>query len=327
LHFVSVNGYGWTGSSAYVSVLKEFRQCGGLNKEFRLLKDPFGLIDLQDDLVNNWEFIRHDVAIRDFLWFCKILSRKSSLMSGPAFNYNNLLSTDFYKISSEYIEKITDLNYVGDSSVHRYRSSVKSLFLDKLKNKFGFYNNTGLMRIAKPTNDKFIYETRLYIENIFDDFCKEKEIDTVILDQAIPVTNISNAMKLFNSIKVIVVDRDPRDIYTNLIKRKKLIGYELSNDDSVYKYIKWHELLRNTHKDIYDERNILRVNFEDIVLDYKSTLQKINIFLGKEYTHDKSMKLFDPLRATKSIGLWKKHKDQDSIKIIQDYFPQQCIEY
>ena len=327
MHFVSVSGYGWTGSSAYVSVLNEFRQCGGLDKEFRLIKDPSGLIDLQNAIVNNWEVIRHDVAIRDFLWFCKILSKKSSLVSGPAYNYDSLLLTDFYKISFDYIEKIIDLSYIGDSSVHRYRSSVKSLFLNKIKNKFGFYNNTGLMRLAKPSHDKFLDETRAYIESIFENFCVAKNIDTVILDQAIPVTNINNSMKLFNSIKVIVVDRDPRDIYANLIMRRKLIGYELSSEKSVNKYIKWHKLLRSTDNDIYDQKNILRVNFEDLIIDYQSTLNKINVFLGKEYIHDNEMKLFDPLKANKSIGLWKKQKDQDSIKIIQDSFPQQCIEY
>mgnify|MGYP000040499047 CR=1 FL=1 len=327
LNFVSVCGYGWTGSSAYVSILKEFTRCDSIGKEFRLIKDPFGLIDLQNSLMHNWEFIRHDVAIRDFLWFCKILSRKGSLVSGPASNYNELLSSDFYKISCDYIESITDLTYVGDSSVHRYRSSNTGLFFNKLKSKFGIYNNTGIMRISKPTNDKFIYETKLYIENIFNNFCKKNEIDTVVLDQAIPVLNINNAMKLFDSMKVIIVDRDPRDIYVNLIKRRKLIGYELSNNTSVNKYIKWHKLLRSHQEDIYDKKNILRINFEDIVLDYKPTLKKINLFLGDRYTHDKSMEFFDPLKAIKSIGLWKKYEDQNSIKEIQEYFPQQCIKY
>jgi hypothetical protein len=310
-----------------VSILKEFSSCGGIDKEFRLIKDPFGLIDLQNSLVDNWEFIRHDVAIRDFLSFCRVLSKKDTLISGPAYNYNDLLLADFYKISNEYIDKIVDLTYVGDSSVHRYRENKANLFLSKIKSKLGIYNNTGMMRVAKPTNEKFVYETRLYIESIFTNFCKKQEINTVILDQAIPVSNINNAMNLFDSIKTIVVDRDPRDTYVSLIKRKKLIGYDLANNTSVDKYIKWHELLRKSYEYIDDSENILRVNFEDIVLNYESTVQKINFFLGKEYMHNKPMELFNPTKATKSVGLWKKYEDQESIEAIREYFPQQCTMY
>ena len=54
---------------------------------------------------------------------------------------------------------------------------------------------------------------------------------------------------------------------------------------------------------------------------------KIYTDLAKEYIHDNKSKLFDPLKANKSIGLWKKLQDQSAIKKIQDTFPQQCIEY
>ena len=66
LNFISVIGYGWTGSSAYIDLLEEFSGVGVLPGEFRIAKDPYGLIDLEDSLVHNWDFIRHDVAIRRF---------------------------------------------------------------------------------------------------------------------------------------------------------------------------------------------------------------------------------------------------------------------
>jgi hypothetical protein len=87
MNFISVTGYGWSGSSAYVSLLKEFDGFGCMDKEFRLVKDPFGLLDLQTSLVDNWEFVRHDVAIRDYLWFCQLLAREDSFFGAFGSNY------------------------------------------------------------------------------------------------------------------------------------------------------------------------------------------------------------------------------------------------
>ena len=67
LHFVSVGGYGWTGSSACIDILKEFEGFGDLNGEFRIIKDPYGISDLEHSLVDSWDFVRHDIAIQDFL--------------------------------------------------------------------------------------------------------------------------------------------------------------------------------------------------------------------------------------------------------------------
>ena len=41
--FICVSGYGKSGSSACISLLKEFEFVGGPNKEFRIAKDPHGL--------------------------------------------------------------------------------------------------------------------------------------------------------------------------------------------------------------------------------------------------------------------------------------------
>ena len=54
-NFVSISGYGWTGSSACIDILHEFKGFGALKGEFRIAKDPYGLIDLENSLVHNWD--------------------------------------------------------------------------------------------------------------------------------------------------------------------------------------------------------------------------------------------------------------------------------
>ena len=45
--FICVSGYGKSGSSACINLLKEFEFVDGPDKEFRIAKDPHGLIDLE----------------------------------------------------------------------------------------------------------------------------------------------------------------------------------------------------------------------------------------------------------------------------------------
>jgi hypothetical protein len=325
-NFISVSGYGWSGSGAYVSLLKEFYGFGGPDGEFRLVKDPFGLIDLESSLVNNWDFIRHDVSIRDFLWFCNLLSRKGSLFGKMGLSFEDKLFVNFFLESENYIDRLTDLKYVGDSVVHRYRLGRKNFFLKQIRSKLGISNNTGIMRLSRPDKDKFIVETRNYIYKLFNNYATKYNLRTIVLDQAIPISNHMKSMNYFDSIKLIKVDRDPRDIYVNLIKRKKLIGFELAKDQSVDKYISWHRTLREKSAIDNTNQNILTVNFEDLSLDYKSAVSKLSDFIGDDAIHKNAGKKFDPKLAIKNIGLWKSYKDQRSIDKIYEAFPDDCFD-
>ena len=74
--YILVSGYGWTGSSAVVDLLKEINKACYMNVEFRIIKDPKGLRDLYDSLVENWDPLNSDIAIKDFLWLANHLNYK-----------------------------------------------------------------------------------------------------------------------------------------------------------------------------------------------------------------------------------------------------------
>ena len=103
LNFVSVSGYGWTGSSACIDILKEFEGFGALQGEFRIAKDPYGLTNLEESLVHNWDSIRNDIAIKDFLNYCEMLSMDTGLFSKPGKGLANKLNIDFMSESKHYI--------------------------------------------------------------------------------------------------------------------------------------------------------------------------------------------------------------------------------
>ena len=72
--YVCVLGYGWSGSSAVVDLLKEFEENWDPEVEFRILKDPHGVMDLEHTLVDQWDALNVDIAIRDFLDFATFLN-------------------------------------------------------------------------------------------------------------------------------------------------------------------------------------------------------------------------------------------------------------
>ena len=181
-NFISVSGYGWSGSGAYVSLLKEFYGFGGPDGEFRLVKDPFGLIDLESSLVNNWDFIRHDVSIRDFLWFCNLLSRKGSLFGKMGLSFEDKLFVNFFLESENYIVLIKHpLSSEVESAGEQMETALKSLeaFCDK--------HNFQVVCIP-PNSDPGSHKMKMVLE-------KYSEKDWLIKAETLPRLQFINLMR------------------------------------------------------------------------------------------------------------------------------------
>ncbi len=328
-HYICVSGYGWSGSGACIDLLKEFKGFVALEGEFRITKDPHGLRDLEESLVHRWDFVRHDIAIRDFLNYCEMLGSKTSLFSRAGKDFSNKLNIDFQYYSKLYIDRLTSMTYLGNTFVHRYNISSYNNFFLKIKSKLGL-SNAKLMYFSRPTEDFFKKEAKIYIDSLFQQYKSDNNAVKIILDQAVSPTDILNTSKYFDKIKIIIIDRDPRDIYVNLIKRDKLLGPELVNATSAEKYIKWHSVMRRmseNDQNNYDfSKQVLRLNFEDLVLNYESSVSNIVKFLGDGATHNNKYKFFNPDKSIRNIGLWKKHYNQDIMKEITEKLPEYCID-
>jgi len=322
--FICVSGYGRSGSSACVDLLKEFEYIDGPNKEFRIAKDPFGLLDLELSIVDNWEFIRHNTAINDFLNYCLMLSREDGILKKSGKDFSNILYVDFMKESTEYIKKITDFMYFGDTMLNRYYLNALQSFIQRLRSKFGL-SNTALMYFARPSEDNFLIETRRYLRKLFENYAKNKKIYKIVLDQAISPTNISKTLRYFGNTKLIIVDRDPRDIYATMINKKMFLG---ASNNSIDKYIAWHHSVRKqTSKDIGNvclQGNVLRLNFEDFFLHYERTIGEIKKFLNIEFSHKEKGIRFNCEDIDKHVGIWKNMPQRDAMKKIGEELKKDC---
>ena len=325
--FICVSGYGKSGSGACIDLLKEFEHIDGPNREFRIAKDPYGILDLELSIVDNWEFVRHNIAISDFLDYCAMLGRKDGVLKKTGKNFSELLDVDFMKESVEYVNRINDFMYFGDTMLNRYYLNSFQSFKQRIKSKFGL-SNAIPMHFSHPSKDKFLIETKQYLRRIFKNYAENKKISKIVLDQAISPINIKKTLKYFDNAKLIIVDRDPRDIYATMINEKRLLGGDIMDKNSVYKYIAWHHAVRK--KDIQDiddsfiQDKVLRLNFEDFFLHYERTIGEIKKFLNIEFSHKEKGIRFNYEDINKHVGIWKNMPQQDAMKKIGEELKKDC---
>jgi len=322
--FICVSGYGRSGSSACVDLLREFEYIDGPDKEFRIAKDPYGLLDLELSIVDNWEFIRHNAAINDFLEYCSMLSRSDGIFKRVGKNFSDILSVDLMKESLEYVSRINDFMYIGDTMLNRYKLNALQSLKQRIKSKAGL-SNAVPMHFSRPSEDKFLVETKQYLRRIFENYAASKKINKIVLDQAISPTNINKALRYFDNARLIIVDRDPRDIYATMINNKMFLGV---SDNSVYKYIAWHHAVRKqTVQDsdsIFMQDKVLRLNFEDFFLHYERTIGEIKKFLNIEFSHKEKGIRFNCEDIDKHVGIWKNVPQQDAMKKIGEELKKDC---
>ncbi len=148
-----------------------------------------------------------------------------------------------------------------------------------------------------------------------------------MLDQAISPTNINKTLRYFDNAKMIIVDRDPRDIYATMLNEKKFLGV---NSNSVDKYIQWHHSVRKqTAQDVknilFMKNQVLRLNFEDLFLNYERTVKDIKDFLDIDFHHKDKGVRFQCESIDKHVGIWEKSPNQDDMSRIGKELSEYCF--
>lgn len=334
--FVNVSGFFYSGSSAMVDLLKEFRGCYESNAEIRFIKDPYGIVQLEDALVNRWELINSSAAISDFLDLCKKGCRNGKGLFAPAgFNLKNTISKDFLKITEKYIAELSDYTYKKDFYHYKFKKSYLKYVIDRYrwaieylsKGKLKTANrNIATCYFAHPTQERFNEATKNYFNELFEDKISEIEGNYIILDQAISPNNTQVIHRYFHKSKMIIIDRDPRDMYVDSIQWGDGMEKQYQTKDAAMRYVLQAKALRDN---IILDDDILYVRFEDLIIKYDETRLRILQFLGlEENDHINKKKFLKPEVSIKNIGIWRKfYKEcQAAIDTIKEELPELCYD-
>lgn len=329
--YILLYGYGWSGSGAVLDYLKENSEIEVSDKYFFLLRDRGGLIDLHSNLITNWDMFRSSVAINDFLNLCNRSKKPMlSFFSKPGRNYKTQFGLEFDNAIAEFLSEICDFRYYGyehslNMSKNYIDCQVSRLIHQMDKHGIRFpLRKKELYYFAKPSEQTYFSACRDLINKLNLNKCQNRYL--LIDHHPLPVHSANLMDRYFGeNSKMIVVDRDPRDIFIDLINNRMRIGADLYRTMDVEKYIVWHKKSR----EYIDNNNILKVRFEDFVLKYEETSTEILKYLGlDDKTHVSPLKYFDPSVSEKNIGMYKKSTNSSVIKackLIEKELSDYCI--
>ena len=315
--------YMGSGSSAVTDLISEFANVN--NKygsfEYVFLHCPNGVFDLEDKLLIGNNSLKSDEAIHTFLKTMKELYNKKYYWVG---NYNKIIGSDFYNRCVQYVNELIDFKldnywYIQENTNFKMavklaiRKIVYILTFKKVDLEKPLLYNT--MYLSYPSEEKFYKVTKKFIYDIFEMIDAGK--DDLLLDQLLLPHNLFRVKNYFDdNVKMIVVDRDPRDVFiTNkYVWRFKHDGVPYSYD--VKEFCEQYKKIRLIEKG-YKNKNILKIHFEDLIYKYDETLKEIIKFLG--YENRKQVlkgKKFNPEKSIVNTQLFNNLKYQEEAKYI-----------
>lgn len=315
---IDVSGYSYSGKGAVVDILRDFSSLEVHHKEFEflLLRATDGLFDLRNNLINNYSEIRVDMALRRFINLTKTLSEKptsilkpTSFFTPPGQDYSNLFPR-FDEHTINFINQISSDNVEFWPFPSLYKSSCSS-FIEKL-NKLISINRNTIKYTSYISKEKFDNHLNSYLRKVLFSRLtagKTKVVTSNMLEVYISMHNF----KTIQPCKLIIVDRDPRGIFTSIPGNID----DIDNEERARKFINKYKFQRSKEFiENHNHDNILSLKFEDIFKDFKLFIKKISIFLDEP--EPQQFKNFSFDRSKENSYSWMTYRKNKAIKMIEN---------
>ncbi len=339
-NFIDCSGVGSSGKGAVLDLLAEYENFKVMREfEFDLFRIKGGLNDLRRDFYEDWSPIRSNTAYWKFLKIVylsgknsKGLSFLSSLLSSGN-RYENKFNGNFIKSSVNFLNSFVEAEISGYWPYDFAEKSNFEIIVNKIKEKLNF-KNSGFSKIKIINGENFDSKLNDYLYYLFLEIRRNK---TLVLNNFLEPYNSSQYLNYFPEAKQIVVLRDPRDTFVSALsagfendKDLKLTpknndGFSLSSvgsNDLESFILRTNQFYKNLKNNFSDR--ILKIRFEDLVLNYDETKEAIEAFLSlSTKNHIEKLKFFDPSESKKNVMIWKKFSNQsyvDKIKKEISYF-------
>lgn len=332
MKLITTTGYGATGSSVITDLLQEFSCVESKGEhEFRFLFDVHGVRELEVVLfqLNNRQNI--DYYIKAFKKYIKYIDKSITTRY-----YKDSFNGKFKRISDDFINSIIDVKWQGywhkdvmdENIIKKFfyyleRFIQKKIFKEK-DTGARYYKKT--MYYANPiSHEEFLKKVKNYINELIKVMNTKKEF--MVLDQLVPPENTSEFLKYFDDLKIIIVDRDPRDHY---LLEKYEYGETWVPFQDVKTYVKWYKLIRSHRKkEIIVEDSVMFVNFEDFIYDYEKTVEKVVLFCGIDKLQwTQKRKYFNPSISIKNTRKWLSYPQaKEDIDYIEKHLSEYLINY
>lgn len=217
----------------YLSSRDDFQSPFGTN-EFKLCSDPLGLHNLYLNCYKNFSFFNPSNAFHDFLDYTKKIENYDVYEKHGV--PKKLYKKNFNLLSKRFADKVTKIYYNANPEFSNFKINLFQNYYLKLKKKrYDFF------KVRLPVSEeKFLYEARLYIRNIILNNLKLKKLkknSNIVLNQAANIFDPIASTQYFEKTKIVIVKRDPRDMFASM-KHRKTKGGPHKN---VITFIDWYK--------------------------------------------------------------------------------------
>lgn len=298
-------GFGSSGLSALIDLLDEVDGVFTTPQEFALFNDPDGIISLESALIDNWSIFQGNVAIRRFQKLVRALSRKY-IGPYPNLDYTKFFGHDFNVATREYLDKLIQIKFRGLSY------GVDNLITRQLNQRVKLFRRSRLtnidMYVAKNlSEEQFLEYTREFVLRLANICLHKYSKHTFVFDEGFVSLSLEKVLRyLPSNSRVVVMVRDPRDVYAELRRSGDAWMFQPAELDKFIAYQKamfsrWHE-----QKAKVDSTKYLQVNFDSLIVNYDTEKKRIFDFLKiKPEQHMLPKTKLNPDVSRKNVGTWK----------------------
>jgi hypothetical protein len=335
--YIDLSGYSFTGKGAYNHLFLEFStfHTHPYDFEFDLVRTRGGVLDLYNALVVDWSPVRSSECIRDFKKNIALYGGKNTLLDRLTTNgrHYEYVFPGFKTISEKYINSLIDSKWKGQWPYAFDRNSKLQMSTYKLLSNLGYkdiYQND--VYLSSCTEDDFALKTKKYLNDILT-IKVESSANTIVMNNVFEPFDPLRMMQFFDNAKSIVIDRDPRDIYLsalNYVHHDGSKGWDATLGKNVEDFILKFKTYRNNINDKTDNQSLLRLTFEELVLNYNHTLNRLFDFIEEDSSiHKYQKKYFNPDLSKQNVGAWKnaKGRTKEDVEKIYTELKDYCKDY
>ena len=319
---INVTGYGSTGASAYVDILKEFDNIQFFpdSMEFQLLHEPDGILDLEYAFENAY---RTNIQVAISRFKRNAIDRTVCL--------DNATNGQYRILKNNYISSLCNVEWKGKSIYDPcdlkkwYETGLlrkMNRLIDHTLTKFNKYLTwppENQRFISNVSHNEFICLTMKYISDILSSCGFDFEKD-ILLEQ---LYNASTPLRGSNLVPdksiSIVVDRDPRDVYIITNYLFPYYNRYMPHSCNVDAFINYYKTVHRNKKQFENDENVFFVNFEDSIYNYDDTVWLMKRILN-DRVHTYPKKYFIPENSVNNTKLFenKVFNCSDAIAKIED---------
>lgn len=312
--FVSIDGFGCSGSSAVMDLLREYDNCTVWASKPLFTSSKENFVSLGElDIARHTggllylELFMQDECYYHDSWGDAALKAFANLVFHSDI-YNKF--PDTHRLFFKFFDCIAYQQLPS-------KEGIINIHLNPYSNLTDMFS----MRIMPQKDYHQLCRGLLY--SLFNIIFKDAVTDILILDHIFGDCgyNMDHFNEILPGTKKIMVTRDIRAVYVHAKQKDiKWIAHE-----NVEEFIKWEKRMYLNHD--FDDESYLSLHFEDLVSDYENQVQRIETYIGLAPEHHiHKRQIFNPSISSRNIFSWqldtKYQKDCEEIMLS---VPELCI--